>query len=115
MKTTYEISVSWAWTNTPGTVCLQKTETEYLLSMQRSIRIESSLEKSSYYLRNSSIVAPYSTVRQASVLRLLSVWKGAKHSAVHSTKRPFGSLTNGHIACRIEEERRKGRTRNGRY
>src|SRR5437660_4993988 len=109
MKTTYEIFVAHGRTNTPGTVCLQKTESEHLLSLQKSIRIEACMENSSYYLRNVSIVAPYSTVRQACVLRLLSVWNGAKHSAVRSTKRPFGSLTNGHIACRIEEERRKGR------
>src|SRR5579884_2923085 len=95
-------------TNTADTVSLQKMESEHLLSLQRSIRVESSKENSSYYLRDISIVAPYSTVRQASVLRLLRVWNAAKHSAVRSIKRPFGSLTNRHIACRIEEERRKG-------
>src|SRR5947209_11170103 len=108
----------WIWyerTNTPGTACSQKTGRVYLLSMHNSNRIESSRENSSYYLRDIPIVTPYSTVRQACCIQLLSMWNGAKQSALHSTKRPFGSLTNEHIACRIEEERRKGRARNGRY
>ena len=101
--------VSHGRTISPGRACSQKTESDHLLSQQGSNRIESSIENSIYHLRDVPIVTPYSTVRQAFLTQVAEdVAQGEAQRSVLN-KKAFGSLTNEHITCRIEEERRKGK------